>query len=162
MHLGTLPFLPRLKAALPHQRHFARPEQRKLVWSRETFGQDGGVGRYTLPPRTTKRRTTNLITKNNQSCQKIKLYGSPTTKKLKKKQSSRPVGGAETGSWVESTRIKGAAQRRTQRLKRQLVDQNGRGSSWRNGWSHICMWINWEKQLGSETDHTTQGSSAGK
>ena len=26
-------------------------------------GQDGGVGRYTLPPHTTKRRTTNLKTK---------------------------------------------------------------------------------------------------
>ena len=31
----------------------------------ETSGQDGGVGRYTLPPHTTKRRTTtNLKNKN--------------------------------------------------------------------------------------------------
>ena len=37
--------------------------------------------------------------KNNQNCQKIKLYGSPTIKELKKKHSSRPVGGVETGSW---------------------------------------------------------------
>ena len=37
-----------------------------------------------MPPHTTKRRTTNLKTKNNQNCQKIKLYGSPTTKELKK------------------------------------------------------------------------------
>ena len=59
---------------------------------------DGGIGRYTLPLCRTKRRTTNLKTKNNQNCQKIKLYGSPTTKELKKKHSSRPVGGAETGS----------------------------------------------------------------
>ena len=45
---------------------------------------------------TTKRRTTtNLKTKNNQNCHKIKLYGSPTTKELKKKHSSRVV---ETGS----------------------------------------------------------------
>ena len=50
-------------------------------------------------PHTTKRRiTTSLKTENNQNCQKIKLYGSPTTKELKK-HSSRPVGGAETGSW---------------------------------------------------------------
>ena len=49
-----------------------------------------------MPPRTTKRRTTtNLKTKNNQNLQKIELYGSPTTKELKKKHSSRPVGGAE-------------------------------------------------------------------
>ena len=64
-----------------------------------TSSQDGGVGRYTVPPRTTKRRTTNLKTKNNQNCQKIELYGSPTTKELKKQHSSRPVGVAETGSW---------------------------------------------------------------
>ena len=50
-------------------------------------------------PHTTRRRTiTNPKTKNNQNCQKIKLYGSPTTKELKKKHSSRPVGGAEMGS----------------------------------------------------------------
>ena len=48
-------------------------------------GQDGGIGRYASPPHTTKRRiTTNLKTKNNQNCQKIKLYGSPTTNELKK------------------------------------------------------------------------------
>ena len=47
-------------------------------------------------PRTTKRKTTtNLKTKNNQNYQKIKLYGSLTTKELKKKHSSRLVGGAE-------------------------------------------------------------------
>ena len=56
---------------------------------------------------TTKRRITmNLKTKNNQNCQKIKLYGSLTTKKLKKKHSSRLVGGVETGSWVERTQGK--------------------------------------------------------
>ena len=34
-----------------------------------------------MPPCTTKRRTTtNLKTKNNQNCQKIRLYGSPTTR----------------------------------------------------------------------------------
>ena len=52
-----------------------------------------------MPPRTTKRRaTTNLKTKNNHNCQKIELYGSPTTKELKKKHSFRPVEGAEMGS----------------------------------------------------------------
>ena len=55
-------------------------------------------------PHTTKRRTTtNLKTKSNQNCQKIELYGSLTTKELKKKHSSRLVGGAEMGSWVERT-----------------------------------------------------------
>ena len=52
-----------------------------------------------MPHCTTKiRTTTNLKTKNNQNCQKIELYGGPTTKELKKKHSSRPVGRAEMGS----------------------------------------------------------------
>ena len=56
------------------------------------------MGRYTVSPCTTKRRaTTNLKTKNNQNCQKIELYGSLTTKELKK-HSSRLVGGTEMGS----------------------------------------------------------------
>ena len=63
-----------------------------------TSSQDGGVGRYTMPPHTTKRRTTNLKTKNNQNCQEIELYGSLTTKEIQKKHSSRLVGGAEMGS----------------------------------------------------------------
>ena len=63
-------------------------------------GQDGDIGRYTLLPHTTKRRTTtNLKTKTNQNCQKIELYRNLTTKELKKKHSSRLVGGAERGSW---------------------------------------------------------------
>ena len=70
-----------------------------------TSGQDGGVGRYTVPPHTTKRRTTtNLKTKNNENCQKFELYGNPTTKELKKKHSSKLLGRAETGSQVERTR----------------------------------------------------------
>ena len=65
----------------------------------QTSGQGGGVGRYILPPHTAKRRTTtNLKTKNNQYCQKNKLYGSPTTKKLKKKHSFKLVQGAKMGS----------------------------------------------------------------
>ena len=61
--------------------------------------KDEGVGRYILPPRTTKRRTaTNLKTKNIHNCQKIELYRSPTTKELKKKHSPRLVGRVEMGS----------------------------------------------------------------
>ena len=60
-------------------------------------GQDGGIGKNALLPRTAKRRITiNLKTINNQKCQKIKLHGTPTTKELKK-HSPRPVGGSETG-----------------------------------------------------------------
>ena len=39
-----------------------------------------------MPPHTTTRRTTtNLKTKNNQNCQKIKLNGSLTAKNFKKR-----------------------------------------------------------------------------
>ena len=38
-------------------------------------------------------------------------------------------------------------------------EPDGRGGGW---WSYISMRINWEDQLGSETDHITQGSSTGK
>ena len=36
------------------------------------------------------------------------------------------------------------------------------GICWRTGQSHICVWINWEEQLGSETESATQGSSMRK
>ena len=58
-------------------------------------------------PHTTER--TNLKAKNNQKCQKIELYGSLTTKELKKKHSPRLVGGAETGSQAERTGSEAAA-----------------------------------------------------
>ena len=105
--------------------------------NKEIVGEDGGVGRCTLPPRTTKRRTTtNSKTKNNQNCQKIELCGRLPTKKLKKKHSSILVG--RVGSQAEDMQ---------------------KGSSWRTRQSCIYMWINQEEQLGSETDHTTQDSS---
>ena len=40
----------------------------------------------------------NIKTKNTQNCQKIELYGGPTTKDLKKPNSSKWVGGVETDS----------------------------------------------------------------
>ena len=73
---------------------------------------DGGIGRNALLPCTTKKRiTTNLKTINNQNCQKIKLHGCPTTKKLKK-HSSRPVGGCGDShhrggaGWLGNQRLK--------------------------------------------------------
>ena len=70
--------------------------------------QDGGIGRNAILPCSTKRKiTTNLKTKSNQNCQKIKLHGSLTTKKLKK-PSHRLVRGVEMGSRAERTRGKAA------------------------------------------------------
>ena len=58
-----------------------------------------------------QKKDNNLKTKTNQNRQKIQLYGSPTTKEIKKKHSSRLVGGVETGSWAERTHSKAAAGR---------------------------------------------------
>ena len=88
-----------------------------------------------------------MKSKNNENCQKIKLYGSPITNELKKKHSSRLVGGAETGSWGGEDVGQGGGW------------GNGQGGGWRSGQSHIRMQINWEEHLGSETGHASQGSS---
>ena len=68
------------------------------LWSpREN--QDGGLGRHTVPPRTTKSKdNNNLKTKTNQNWQNIEPQGSLTTKEIMKKHSPRPVGGSKTGS----------------------------------------------------------------
>ena len=99
-----------------------------------TCGQDGRIGRYTLPARTTVRRTTtNLKTKNKHNWQKIELYRSPTTKELKKKQSSRLLEGQRWAPGAVRTHSK-AVVGGLECGRWQLVDQ----------WSHICMGINWE------------------
>ena len=54
-----------------------------------------------------KKDNSQFKTINNQKCQKIKLHGILTTQELKK-HSSRPVGGAETGSPAERTCSKAA------------------------------------------------------
>ena len=66
----------------------------KKYWF-STSVQDVGIGRYASLHYTTKRRiTSNSKPKNNKNCQKIKLYGSQTINKLKKKHSSRLIRGA--------------------------------------------------------------------
>ena len=105
--------------------------------------QDGGIGRYTVPPRTTKISTTNLKTKTNQKCQKIELYG---TKELNQ--------GVKEETFIQTGR-----RGRDRQPGREYLWQGG---SWRTGWPHICEQINWEEQLESKIDHAIQGSSAGK
>ena len=78
--------------------------------------------------------------RNNRNFQKIKVNGSPTTKELKKKHSSRLVGGEELGSQGRG---------------------DARQGSWQTGLSHLCVWINWG-HLGNKTDHVAQVSSARK
>ena len=72
----------------------------------------------------------------------MELYGSLTTKELKKKHSSRQVGGVETGSGGR--------------------EELWQGSDWWTEWSHIRMQINQEEQRGSETNHATTGLQSGK
>ena len=90
----------------------------------------------------------------------MELYGSPTTKELKKKHSSRLVGGVEMGSWGREDSQQGG------RGRTRVLQSSGwrmrAGSGWWSRWSHICVWINQEEQLGSGTHHATPGYSVGK
>ena len=92
---------------------------------------------------------------------KIKLHGSPTTKELKKKHSFRLVGGVEMGSWSGEDTWQGGVGGGSGLVRWQLVDQCRQGGGWQTRQSHICVQINWEEQLRSWTDHTTQSSSWG-
>ena len=90
----------KLTTALKNIRKIPTLRMRSCV----TPGQDGDIGRHASPPHTTIRRiTTNLKAKYSQNCQKIELHGSPTIKDLKKKYSSRQVGGERQGAMAEIT-----------------------------------------------------------
>ena len=98
----------------------------KLYLRKEDSGQDGGISRNPLLPHIGRISiTTNLKTKTKQNCQKIKLHGSPTTKKLKKKHSPRPVGGVEMAARGREGKLgyKGCSARWwTWWVRQQLVD----------------------------------------
>ena len=68
--------------------------------AKQTSGQDGSIGKHNSPPHTTTAKITTRL--QNKYCQKIELYGSPTTKELKKTHSSRWAGGVETQRGVET------------------------------------------------------------
>ena len=100
-----------------------------------------------MPPHITKRRTiTNLKTKNNQNCQKIELYGSPTTKELKKKHSSRLVGGTEMGGQGKNDGQQGSSWR----------TRVGKAAAGRQGSS----WWTWQQTLQPRVP--AQGNKASK
>ena len=75
----------------------SRNVKRINSWS-SSQDEDMGRNAFKLLPCATKTKiTTNLKTKNNQNCQKIKLHRSPTNKELKE-HASRLVGGVGMGS----------------------------------------------------------------
>ena len=106
-----------------------------------------------------KKDNNNLKTKNDQNCQKIELYGGPTTKEIKKKHSSRLVGGAEMGSWVDRTCGK-AAVGGLGWARQWLVDP----ARWQIvEWGrHSCSWPARQQLVDRVTDRATQSSSMGK
>ena len=58
--------------------------------------QDGGIDKHSSPPCTnTTKLQLNYRTIITQNCQKIELYGSGTTKELKKPHSPRWIGGGK-------------------------------------------------------------------
>ena len=96
-----------------------------LIWfiytlQNESSGQEGGIRRNPSLPHTTKRRiTANLKSINNQKYQKIKVHGTPTTKKLKKKsiRTTRPV---------KQKTVQTSKQRKT-------------AKRWRTGWEGLAV-----------------------
>ena len=83
------------------------------------------------------------------------MYGSLTTKEIKKKHSPRPAGGAETGSWAERT---WARWRLVDPVRWQLWNRAGQAAAGRS-WTlrpHILAWINQEELWGSKADRTNQ------
>ena len=80
-----------------------------------TSGQDRGVGRYTLLSHTTKKMMTNLKQNNPPlppgTARKLNCMEVRQTKELKKKLSSRLVGGAEAGSWDREDKRQGSGWR---------------------------------------------------
>ena len=85
------------------------------------------------------------------------MYGRLTTKEIKKKHSSTPVGGAETGSRVERTQGKAAAGGPsevvgcgTEQARLQLVGETAAGGQ-------DSSWWTWQ-----QTQRATQGFSSGK
>ena len=105
-----------------------------------------------MPPPTTKRRTTNLKTKNNQNWQIIELYGSLDNQKVKE----------ETFIQTSKRGRDGQPRRRGLVAKWWLVDLGRPGGGWQVGHFHIHVQINWEEKQWSETDCSTKGSRMGK
>ena len=76
-----------------------------------TSVQDGRIGRHCAFSHNQKDDKNKYQNERQLELTETKQCGSLTTKELKKKHSSRPVGGAETGGRVERTPSKAAAGR---------------------------------------------------
>ena len=79
-----------------------------MLRNRRSSSQDGGVGRNPSLPCTNKRRIiTNLKSINKQKSQKIKLQGTLTTKKSKKKinQNNQSSKAADHTVWLRKTGV---------------------------------------------------------
>ena len=117
--------------------------------------QDAGIGRNTSLPCTTKRRiTTNLKTIKNQNCQKIKLHGTLTTKKLKETliQTSRRSGDRQRTEKTSGKAAGGLGQERQRLVEWKTKDSeplavkyHGDCEDGRNSQSHRR--IGWKVEL---------------
>ena len=112
------------------------PFNRQMKKEKKTSGQDGGIGCH-LVVQSQQKLQLNYKTTITQNHQKIELYGSLTTKELKKSHSSKQVGGVEM---------------------RRCGDMEQ--------WSHTHVWwikisyISGARDCSPTPDHPTYGSSA--
>ena len=113
-----------------------------------TSSQDGGIGRHTVPPRTTKTRsTTNLKTKTQRELTENQTVWKSDNQVIKEE------------TFIQTGRRGGDGQLGREDSQQGSGWWTGRGGCLQTGQSHIHVQINWEEQLGSETDPTTQSSS---
>ena len=92
--------------------------------TKKTSSQDRGIGRYTVPPRTSKRRkTTNLNTRNNHNCQKNKLYMGVGQSRVKE----------ETFILIGKRGRDGQIGWRGLKARQQLKDRGGQGEGLQTG-----------------------------
>ena len=121
----------------------------------EIYSQDGGiVSMPCLLTQLEKKLQLDYKTNITQECQKIELYGSLTTKDLKKPHSSTQIGGVET--W-----------RCTERHREVEICEEAwrcrvawRGAEMWNKQSHIHVWwIKIRRNPSPRAEHPAQGSS---
>ena len=95
-----------------------------------------------MPPCTTETRTTTNLNKTPQELTENRTIWKSDNQEVK-----------------EETFIQTGRRSRDRQPETEYARQ---GNGWQTRQSHICMQINQEEQLGSDTDHATQVSNMGK
>ena len=103
-----------------------------------------------MPPCTTETRTTTNLNKTPQELTENRTIWKSDNQEVKEE------------TFIQTGRRGGVGQSGGEDSKQGGSWRTRQGGSLQTGQSHICVQINQEEQLGTETGRTTQGSSTGK